>query len=132
MKWYLHAFKNYSNFKGRARRKEYWMFLLMNFLFAVIALLLDLVIGTGILVYILYSLVSLVPLWAVSARRLHDVGKSGWMFLIAFIPAIGGIWLLILMATDSQVGSNKWGPNPKEDNLSMNQRGGGDEIVFLN
>jgi uncharacterized membrane protein YhaH (DUF805 family) len=56
----------------------------------------------------------LIPGLAVTVRRLHDVGKSGWMFFIVLIPLIGTIWLLVLMMTDSQQGINKWGPNPKE------------------
>jgi uncharacterized membrane protein YhaH (DUF805 family) len=56
----------------------------------------------------------LIPGLAVGVRRLHDVGKSGWMFLIVLIPLIGGIWLLVLFCTDSQLENNKWGQNPKE------------------
>jgi uncharacterized membrane protein YhaH (DUF805 family) len=54
----------------------------------------------------------------IGVRRLHDVGKSGWMMLIALIPLVGGIWLLVLMCTDSQSGPNKWGENPKEEPLA--------------
>jgi uncharacterized membrane protein YhaH (DUF805 family) len=56
----------------------------------------------------------LVPSLAVGVRRLHDVGKSGWMLLVALIPLIGAIWLLILFCKDSQPQENKWGANPKE------------------
>jgi len=63
---------------------------------------------------IIYSLVVFIPGLAVLVRRLHDVGKSGWMYFIALIPIIGAIWLLVLLATDSEAGSNKWGENPKE------------------
>ena len=56
----------------------------------------------------------MIPGLAVAVRRLHDVGKSGWFFLIALIPIIGSIWLLVLMATDSIHGENKYGANPKE------------------
>jgi uncharacterized membrane protein YhaH (DUF805 family) len=56
----------------------------------------------------------LVPSLAVGVRRLHDVGKSGWMLLVALIPLIGAIWLLILFCKDSQPKENKWGVNPKE------------------
>ena len=51
---------------------------------------------------------------AIGVRRLHDVGKSGWMLLLALIPLIGAIWLLVLFATNSKEGANKWGENPKE------------------
>lgn len=68
-------------------------------------------------VYISYSLFVLIPNLAVSVRRLHDVGKSGWFLLIAFIPIIGAIWLIVLDCTDGQVGENKWGSNPKEQQI---------------
>jgi uncharacterized membrane protein YhaH (DUF805 family) len=58
-----------------------------------------------------------VPGLAVLVRRLHDVGKSGWMYFIALIPIIGAIWLLVLLFTDSQQGDNNWGANPKEESI---------------
>jgi uncharacterized membrane protein YhaH (DUF805 family) len=66
------------------------------------------------IIYLIYSLVVFLPSLAVSVRRLHDVGKSGWMLLVSFIPLVGAIWLIVLAVTDSQPGSNKWGENPKE------------------
>ncbi|MAJ32884.1 MAG: hypothetical protein CMC18_09645 [Flavobacteriaceae bacterium] len=68
----------------------------------------------GIL-YIIYALFVFIPGLAVAVRRLHDVGKSGWMLLIALIPLIGAIWLLVLYLTNSNPGENKYGPNPKEE-----------------
>ncbi|MFZ3073128.1 MAG: DUF805 domain-containing protein [Thermodesulfobacteriota bacterium] len=120
MNWYLTVLKKYAVFSGRARRKEYWMFFLFNILFSILAAILDNVFGTAIegvgygLFYILYVLAVFIPGLAVSVRRLHDVGKSGWMFLIVFIPIIGAIWLLVLMVNDSNPGENKYGPNPKQ------------------
>lgn len=121
MKWYLKAFKNYANFNGRARRKEYWMFTLFNIIFLIIAAILDNAmgmtfgpVGYGIL-YALYALATLIPNLAVTVRRLHDTGKSGWMILVGIIPLIGGIWLLVLMCTDGNPGENKYGPNPKNE-----------------
>lgn len=120
MNWYLKALKQYVDFSGRARRKEYWMFVLFNLLFAIAAMILDNVLGIAIEgigygpLYGLYSLVVLVPGLAVGVRRLHDVGKSGWMLLIALIPLVGAIWLLVLLVTDGEPGTNKWGANPKE------------------
>jgi uncharacterized membrane protein YhaH (DUF805 family) len=64
--------------------------------------------------YFLYILAIFIPALAVSVRRLHDIGKSGWMYLIIIIPLIGSIWLLVLAVTDSNSGENKYGPNPKE------------------
>jgi len=120
MNWYLTVLRKYAVFSGRARRKEYWFFILFNTIFAIVAMILDNVFGIAIegmgygLFYILYSLAVLIPGLAVSVRRLHDVGKSGWMLLIALIPIIGVIWLLVLMVIDSTPGENKYGPNPKE------------------
>jgi len=64
-------------------------------------------------VYAIYVLMMLIPGLGVGVRRLHDVGKSGWMYLIALILLIGAIWHIILWAKDSQPGENKWGRNPK-------------------
>ena len=120
MNWYLKALNQYADFNGRARRKEYWMFFLFNIVFAVLALLIDIAAGTANLdsgsgvFQGIYSLAVLIPGLAVGVRRLHDVGKSGWMLLIALIPIIGAIWLLVLMVTDSKEGTNKWGENPKD------------------
>tara|TARA_B100000795_G_scaffold245612_1_gene210825 strand:- start:164 stop:535 length:372 start_codon:yes stop_codon:yes gene_type:complete len=120
MNWYLKALNQYADFNGRARRKEYWMFFLFNMVFAVLASLIDIAAGTANLdsgsgvFQGIYSLAVLIPGLAVGVRRLHDVGKSGWMLLIALIPIIGAIWLLVLMVTDSKEGTNKWGENPKD------------------
>jgi uncharacterized membrane protein YhaH (DUF805 family) len=120
MSWYLAVLKKYAVFSGRARRKEYWMFVLFNLIFAIVAMILDNVLGTAIedvgygVFYLLYVLAVLVPSLAVVVRRLHDIGKSGWWIFISLIPLIGGIWLLVLLVTDSQPGENQYGPNPKE------------------
>ena len=110
MEWYLKVLKQYGDFSGRARRKEYWMFVLFNIIFSSIATLISLKI------YTIYTIAVLIPNLAVSVRRLHDVGKSGWMCFIALIPLIGTIWLLILMLSDSNPGKNEYGVNPKEIN----------------
>ncbi len=114
MNWYLKVLKQYADFNGRARRKEYWMFVLFNTIFAFLAISIDNLAGTNGLFYLLYGLAVFVPGLAVGVRRLHDVGKSGWMLFIALIPIIGSIWLIVLMATDSNVGGNEYGQNPKE------------------
>jgi len=128
MKWYLEVLKKYATFNGRARRSEFWFFMLFNMIFAIVAMGIDNVLGTtfkmGVeglevplpygYIYLLYVLAVFIPGLAVAVRRLHDVGKSGWMYFIVLIPIIGSIWLLVLFFTDSQVGSNKWGENPKE------------------
>ena len=120
MNWYLKCLNQYADFSGRARRKEYWMFVLFNMIFAFIAMIIDNVIGTASpelgygIIYGLYALVMIIPGIAVTVRRLHDVGKSGWMYLIVLIPFIGAIWLLVLLVTDSNTGENPYGTNPKE------------------
>ena len=121
MNWYLMALKKYAVFSGRARRTEYWMFVLFLMIFVIVARILDSILGIVFEdggygpISTLYALAVLIPTFAVSVRRLHDVGKSGWMLLISLIPMIGSIWLLFLMVTDSEPGENKYGPNPKEN-----------------
>jgi uncharacterized membrane protein YhaH (DUF805 family) len=120
MNWYLLVLKKYADFNGRARRKEYWMFVLFNIIFAVAAMIVDNLLGLTFgaigygVVYLLYAFATLIPGLAVSVRRLHDIGKSGWMILIALIPIIGAIWLIVLMVTDGEPGANQYGPNPKQ------------------
>lgn len=120
MEYYTKAIKNYAQFTGRARRKEYWMFFLFNLLFAFAAMILDNVLGmawpqTGYgPIYVLYALFALVPGLALSVRRLHDVGKPGLFMFIVLIPLVGAIWLIVLFCTDGQPGTNEYGTNPKE------------------
>ena len=123
MNWYLTVLKKYAVFSGRARRKEYWMFLLFSMIFALIAMALDKILGIEFdslyyhyygPIYIIYVLAVFIPGLAVTIRRLHDVGKSGWMYLIAFIPIVGAIWILVLLVKDSDKGENEYGANPKE------------------
>lgn len=118
MEYFLHALKNYAMFSGRARRKEYWMFILFQILFGVAAFILDNLLGTTIggssgVIYSLYSLALLIPGLAVAVRRLHDVGKSGWFMLIILIPLVGVVWLLVLECTEGTPGDNEYGPDPK-------------------
>ena len=123
MKWYLKAFRQYSDFKGRARRKEYFMFGVINAVFSIGCMLLSFGLSNWleapafISIYVLYMLVSLLPSLAVSVRRMHDIGKSGWMLLVGCIPLVGPIWMLVLLITDSDAQNNEYGPNPKEEFL---------------
>jgi len=113
MQWYLKVVKeNFANFEGRARRREYWMFILFNSLFAIATAFLDVLLGLGFL-YVLYALAMIIPGLAVAVRRLHDIGKSGWWLLIVLLPIIGSIWFLVLVCTDSDNGGNSFGPSPK-------------------
>lgn len=120
MKYYIKAFNNFSNFNGRARRKDYWMYLLFNLIFAMVAIILDNVFGLAFesigygVIYLLYALITFIPSLSVSVRRLHDKSKSGWYLLLAIIPIIGGIVLLFILAADGDPGENEYGMNPKE------------------
>jgi len=121
MKWYLKVLRQFVDFNGRARRLEYWMFTLVNIIFLLMAMTLDNILGLADEyskigpIYLLYAMAMLLPGTAVCVRRLHDVGKSGWMILISLIPIIGSIWLIILFVTDGQPGENEYGLNPKEE-----------------
>lgn len=121
MNWYLEVLRKYAVFGGRARRKEYWMFFLFNLIISFLLGVFDGVMGTfspeaGLgLLGGLYSLAVLIPSIAVTIRRLHDTGRTGWWFLIIFIPLIGAIVLLVFMVLDSEQGSNAYGPNPKAE-----------------
>ena len=118
MEWYLKVVRdNYANFNGRASRQEYWMFFLFNMIFAIIIMGIDIILGLGFL-NIIYSLVVMIPGIAVGIRRLHDIGKSGWMVLIVLIPCIGAFWLIYLMVQDSSPLDNEYGPSPKPKPVS--------------
>jgi len=119
MDWYLAAMKKYADFEGRARRKEYWMFTLgyvvvylaFFVLTAVTSHTLQLLCSA---VLILVALIHLIPNLAVSVRRLHDTGRSGWWLLIGLVPLVGGIVMLVFLCSDSEMGANEYGPNPKQ------------------
>lgn len=119
MEWYLGVLRKYTDFEGRARRQEYWMFVLINTVIGWGLGMIDDMLGTysstgyGVLAAF-YGLAVLIPSLAVMVRRLHDAGKSGWFFFINLIPIIGWIWFFVVLVTDSVPGSNRYGPNPKE------------------
>jgi uncharacterized membrane protein YhaH (DUF805 family) len=120
MEWYLEVLKKYAVFSGRARRKEYWFFTLFNFIFSLALTFVDIWLGlanksgwgplSG-----LYTLALFIPGLAVTVRRLHDTGNSGWWILISLVPCVGWLVLLIYLIQDSQPGENQYGPNPIED-----------------
>ena len=167
MKWFIKCLKQYADFNGRARRSEYWWFTLINFIITMVLLICWMVplvkmaihsedmpdewellrvmfSNPFIYIYSIYYLAVLIPSLAVTVRRLHDIGKSGfWVFLsigssllvtisrgihgttmasttialmtvINFIALVIAVIFLVWMFTDSQPGENKWGPNPKE------------------
>ena len=121
MSWFILALKKYATFSGRARRKEYWFFVLFYVLISIVATVIDSMTGSfdptmgmGML-GLLVALALLIPSLAVAVRRLHDTDRSGWWVLLCLIPLIGGIWLLVLLCLDSTPGENQYGPNPKEE-----------------
>lgn len=123
IEWYKKVvLENYANFNGRARRAEYWWFVLANLIVSVVLAVVDSVIGMQILGGI-YSLAVLVPSIAAVVRRLHDVNKSGWFIFIILIPIIGAIWLIVLLATEGTKGSNEYGSDPKGDYDELNKLG---------
>ena len=111
--------KKYACFSGRARRQEYWLFFLFNFIAAFvvgfIGGFLASVTGVDAFAFLgaIYNLAVLIPSFAVFCRRMHDTGRSGWWWLIGLIPFVGGIVLLVFCCLDSQPGENQYGPNPK-------------------
>lgn len=123
-KWYLTVLiDNYANFSGRARRQEYWMYVLFWILT---------IVAIGMLAGALENFIeadwaspvigvfvvgTFIPFLAVNARRLHDQGKSGGYFFINFIPIVGRIWYLVLMCTNGEYGPNRYGPDPKNPSL---------------
>ena len=124
MDWYLKVLKQYTDFSGRARRKEYWMFTLFHFIIIFVLAFATAFMSGGlesneepsivmVVILVIYVLATLIPSIALSVRRLHDIGKSGWMYLITFIPYIGGFILLIFACMEGESRPNKWGPNPK-------------------
>lgn len=142
------VFSQYANFNGRARRSEYWWYYLFLIILTIVAVIIDVVITvavfgvnttttstsytaesggflpicTGIL-----SLATLLPTLAVTARRLHDTNKTGWIQVISYIPIvniIGGIVMIVLCAIDGDRGPNRYGPDPKSvDGQYGNQYG---------
>ncbi len=123
MGWYLLAWQRATDFSGRSRRTEYWMFQLFNFLVALALGLLAFGAGAlsseqdGFSVFSIsigvFGLVSFIPALSITVRRLHDIGKSGWWYLIAFVPLIGGLVLFVFTLLDSDPDRNEYGPNPK-------------------
>lgn len=141
MKYYLNAFKNYANFKGRSTRKEYWLFALIHGLIAMTWLTIACKVAEiapfasdfekamdakygftyytreeklFFLLFFVYLIALLLPSLAYCVRRLHDAGFSGWMFFIVFVPIAGIIALIVLFALPSKPGINKYGPNKND------------------
>ncbi|AVQ06364.1 TPA: DUF805 domain-containing protein [Xanthomonas vasicola pv. zeae] len=128
MEWMLLPLKRYADFNGRSRRKEYWMFALMQTLvlivlgglFGVAAALMGGENGPGALTWLILAVIMLfvlaliVPGIAVTVRRLHDQDKSGWFYLICLVPYVGAFILLVFMCIEGTPGPNRYGENPKQ------------------
>ena len=112
------GFKRYVDFNGRSSRSEYWWWWLFEIIGAIAAVVLDAVAGTVVLFYLLFFLAILLPTFAVTVRRLHDIGKSGWSILIGSIPFVGGIILLIWYLQRGDEGENSFGVNPLQASAS--------------
>lgn len=124
--WKKVVFQNYANFSGRARRAEYWNFVLVNFIIYIPLYILFIggilnesepvgFLGMGILG--LFALAMFIPSLAVLVRRLHDIGKRGWYFLMYLIPIAGPIIILVWLFTDGNRFVNNYGEDPKNPGI---------------
>ncbi|WP_405058205.1 DUF805 domain-containing protein [Kribbella sp. NBC_01505] len=123
MHWFTDVItKRYAQFSGRARRKEFWMFILFSFVISIILGILDRILGldfetngrtSGGWLQTIYGLAVLIPTIAISVRRMHDRDRSGWWVLIWLIPCIGQIWFIVWQALDGTPSDNRFGPDPK-------------------
>ena len=120
--YFLNVIRNhYADFEGRARRKEYWMFYLFTIaiyfaiviLAAILSSIADVLGLVGWLAYAVFALGVIVPGVAVTVRRLHDTGKSGWLALLGLVPLLGLV-LLYFMVIEGDAGPNEYGPDPKD------------------
>ena len=120
---------NYRNFKGRARRSEYWYIQLFLVVTNLVAAAIDLALmdgdvdrfianGGGGIVGLIWILATIVPALAVLVRRLHDTNRSGWWALIGFVPFVGTIVILVFTVSDSDKSENRYGVSPKEESAS--------------
>ena len=115
MDWYLNVLQNhYFDFEGRARRKEFWMFALVNF---AISIVITIVVGfvsdsMASIVSMLYSLAVLLPSIGLGVRRLHDTGRTGWLALLALIPLVNLV-LIYFFVLEGDAGPIEYGPDPK-------------------
>lgn len=121
MKWYIGVIKRYASCKGRARRKEFWLFVLVNYLITAACGMADNFLGlqtvlagqTVAIITMVYTLLVLIPCLAVSIRRLHDIDKSGWWLLLALAPVVGWAWLLVYSLLEGTPCCNRYGDNPR-------------------
>ncbi|CAM3739989.1 Inner membrane protein YhaH [Vibrio aerogenes CECT 7868] len=117
MNWFTAAFKKYTVFSGRARRKEYWMFYLFMMIFMLITCILDVLVGSYGLITGLFGLAVLLPSLSLTIRRLHDTGRSGWWCFITLVPVVGAIAFFVFTVLPGNFGDNQYGPDPKKIEL---------------
>ena len=115
MDWCLAVSQKYASFEGRARRKEYWLFILLIFIFEIVVVAIDsvaklpeLIDGYGA-IFTIYNLVVALPVCAISVRRLHDTNRSESWMLVFFIPIVGILIYILLMAQPGDRSANKYG-----------------------
>lgn len=127
MEWMLMPLKRYADFSGRSRRKEYWMFTLLNIVVLTVLMVLvgvgggvggqngtSVLSGAALALVCIYALAMVVPSLAVQVRRFHDQGKSGWYVLLGLIPYLGGVVVMVFMFMEGTHGPNPYGPDPKQ------------------
>ena len=123
--YFIKCMKMYTNGYGRAQRVEYWSFVLFYSIFLIAAVMVDVLLAASEFYYevfdgdfvpiftVLYLLGTALPAICLSIRRLHDVGLSGWLYLVSLVPYVGGIFMLVISLIPSQRHSNVHGPHPK-------------------
>lgn len=146
--YFFQSLTNYAKFSGRSGRKEFLVFVLVVNIFYSIAAFLDILAGTSFsyetpnhgsrslvigYIYVVSVLFFIIPGIAVTVRRLHDVGKSGWMLLLLLLPIVGPVYIIVLLLTGSKYGENKYGENPKSNSACLNKIDNltSDFILFL-
>lgn len=118
MDWYFKVLSNYATFQGRAHRREFWMFVLVNIILAGVLRVVDKILGwqlgggVGVL-SLIYTLLVLVPSLAVQVRRLHDTDRRGRWLLLLLFPVFGWLMLLAFYSQHSTPEENRFGPQPK-------------------
>jgi len=112
--WFKKVIKNTFNYKGRARRKEYWYYILIASIIILIGFTLDGILDTPDTLSGLAGFILFFPSLAVTIRRLHDIGKSGWWYLISAIPLIGSLILLFWNCQETSPETNQWGAPAKK------------------
>ncbi len=109
LNWFIDPIRNhYVDFSGRSTRTEFWMYMLVYFILAIVVSLFEKMIGT-IFLTIIVSFFLMIPSLAISTRRLHDTGRSGWWQIIGFVPVLGLIVLAVLLSFKSETEPNQFG-----------------------